>query len=79
MLIVLNIRMLNKPLYTAVNLRIRHLRDGIYGWNGGGEDFDMNNRGLVTRFKAISQGGVTGGIPGGFTWIISDNTDVGKE
>ena len=32
------------------NLRIRHLRDGVYGWNGGVEDFDMNNRGVVTRF-----------------------------
>lgn len=57
------------------NLRIRHLRDGIYGWNGTVEDFDMNNRGVVTRFSAISQAGVNAGIPGGVNWIITDNTD----
>ena len=60
---------------TLVDLRIRHLRDGIYGYNGGTEDFDINNRGVVTRFSAISQAGVNSGIPGGFTWIITDNTD----
>ena len=26
---------------TVLNLRIRHLRDGIYGWNGGVEDLDI--------------------------------------
>lgn len=63
---------------TAVNIRIRHLRDGIYGWNGGVEDFDMNNRGVVTRFSAISQAGANAGIPGGFTWIITDNQNDWK-
>ena len=57
------------------NLRIRHLRDGIYGWNGGVEDFDMDNRGIVTRFSAISQAGANAGIPGGVTWILTDNSN----
>ncbi len=57
------------------NLRIRHLRDGIYGWIGGVENFDKDNRGVITRFSAISQAGVNAGIPGGVDWIITDNTD----
>ena len=63
---------------TVLNLRIRHLRDGIYGWNGGVEDLDMNNRGVVTRFSAISQAGKNAGIPGGVTWIITDNINDWK-
>lgn len=60
---------------TLLNLSIRHLRTGVYGWNGGVEDSDYKRRGVVTRFKAISDAGKIGGIPGGFTWIITDNTD----
>ena len=58
----------------ATNIRIRHLRDGIYGWNGGNEDFDAKGRGIVERFSAISQAGTDAGIPNGITWIITDNT-----
>ena len=57
------------------NLRVRYLRDGVYGWNAGTENFDMNNRGVVTRFSAISQAGANAGIPGGVKWIITDNTN----
>lgn len=57
------------------NLRIRHLRDGIWGWNGGVEDFDKDGRGVVERFSTISQAGNVAGIPGGFTWILTDNTN----
>jgi len=59
----------------ATDIRIRHLRDGIYGWTGGNEDFDTDGRGVVKRFSDISQAGINAGIPGGFTWIITDNTD----
>lgn len=59
----------------ATNIRIRHLRDGVYGWSGGTEDKDVKGRGVVKRFTDISQAGVKAGIPGGFTWIITDNTD----
>ena len=62
----------------ATNIRIRHLRDGIYGWKGGTEDFDANGRGIVERFSAISQAGTDAGIPNGITWIITDNTDDWK-
>ncbi|MBC7418014.1 MAG: hypothetical protein H7325_07650, partial [Pedobacter sp.] len=57
------------------NLRIRHLRDGVYGWNAGIEDLDMNNRDVVTRYTAISNAATNAGIPGGVNWIITDNTD----
>ncbi len=64
---------------TAINvltsLRIRHLRDGIWGWNGGVEDFDKDGRGVVERFSTISQAGNIAGIPGGVTWILTDNTN----
>ena len=59
----------------ATNIRLRHLRDGIYGWTGGTEDFDVKNRGVVTRFSDIHQAGIDAGIPGGLTWILTDNTD----
>ena len=59
----------------ATNIRIRHLRDGIYGWNGGTEDFDKDGRGIVKRFSDIYKAGINAGIPGGITWIITDNTD----
>lgn len=62
----------------AINMRIRHLRDGIYGWKGGTEDLDAKGRGVVERFSAISQAGLDAGIPGGLTWIITDNTDDWK-
>lgn len=62
----------------ATNIRIRHLRDGIYGWKGGTEDFDANGRGIVERFSAISKAGTDAEIPNGITWIITDNTDDWK-
>lgn len=63
----------------AASMRIRHFRDGIWGWNGGTEDFDKDGRGVVERFSAISQAGATLGIYGGFTWIITDNTNDWKK
>lgn len=35
----------------------------------------MNNRGVVTRFSAVSQATTNAGMPGGVSWIITDNTD----
>ncbi len=61
------------------NLRIRHLRDGIWGWSGGTEDFDKDGRGVVERFSTISQAGDVAGIPGGFSWILTDNTNDWKK
>jgi len=59
----------------ATDIRIRHLRDGIYGWTGGNEDFDKDGRGVVERFSDIYQAGINADIPGGITWILTDNTD----
>lgn len=63
---------------TAINIRIRHLRDGVYGWRSGVECLDVNGRNVVTRFSDISMAGRKAGIPEGITWIITDNNDDWK-
>ena len=70
-----NLNAEQNAIKAATSIRIRHLRDGIWGWNGGVEDFDKDGRGVVERFSTISQAGSAAGIRGGFTWILTDNTN----
>ncbi len=63
----------------AINMGIRHLRGGVYGWTSGQECVDMDKRGTLERYIAISKAGMDAGIPNGFTWIITDNSDDWKK